>query len=177
MQIHRKMVYHPQANGLVERLHHSLKAAIQAWLSGFTLVDDLPWILFSLRMTPKEDLGQLPATLTVTSLWFQDVLYQPPRLQMSCSSNFRATNAHSHHHPLPAYLTSATNTFLQVDAHCPLLMPPYQQPYLELSSQDNMFIIDISSKKETVSINRLKLAFLPLPACPLYKWWCVLVEL
>ena len=41
-----------------------------------------------------------------------------------------------------------------------LLTPPYTGPYRVLSRTDKLFTLDISGKKETVSIDRVKRAFL-----------------
>ena len=33
-ELHPTTAYHPQANGMVERMHRTLKAALKAWLIG-----------------------------------------------------------------------------------------------------------------------------------------------
>lgn len=48
-KLHHTTVYHPQANGLVERFHRHLKSALRARLSGPNWVDKLPWILLGIR--------------------------------------------------------------------------------------------------------------------------------
>uniref|UniRef100_A0A1X7UXE9 Integrase catalytic domain-containing protein n=1 Tax=Amphimedon queenslandica TaxID=400682 RepID=A0A1X7UXE9_AMPQE len=59
----RTTVYHPSANGLEERVHRQLKAAIKClhspndWVSGF------PWILLRICTAVKEDLGCSSAEL------------------------------------------------------------------------------------------------------------------
>ncbi|XP_025154771.1 uncharacterized protein LOC112588598 [Harpegnathos saltator] len=58
----RTMPYHPQANGLIERWHSTLKAALRChaptpWL------DILPTVLLGLRACVKEDLQASPAEL------------------------------------------------------------------------------------------------------------------
>ena len=58
--LHRTTAYHPQANGVVERLHRQLKAALKARLIGPAWMDKLP---LGLRSAPKEDLGCAPAEL------------------------------------------------------------------------------------------------------------------
>ena len=57
-QLHPTTAYHPQANGLVERWHRTLKSSIMARIeaAGSNWVNQLPWILLGLRITPKEDL-------------------------------------------------------------------------------------------------------------------------
>ncbi|XP_046404166.1 uncharacterized protein LOC124169569 [Ischnura elegans] len=58
----RTTAYHPSANGLVERLHRQLKAAIRCHESqGWT--DFLPAILLGLRSAFKENLGATSAEM------------------------------------------------------------------------------------------------------------------
>lgn len=49
--------YHPQANGLVERWHRVLKAALRCHSADNNWVDVLPIVLLGLRTAVKEDLG------------------------------------------------------------------------------------------------------------------------
>ena len=56
-KLHRTTAYHPQSNGLVERFHWWLKAALRACLASPSWVDDLPWVMLGLRTAPKDDLG------------------------------------------------------------------------------------------------------------------------
>lgn len=62
-QLHRTTAYHPQANGIVERFHRQLKAALRARLTGPAWMDELPFVLLGLRSVPKEDLGCASAEL------------------------------------------------------------------------------------------------------------------
>ncbi|GFR76562.1 Pol polyprotein [Elysia marginata] len=63
VQIYRTTAYHPQSNGLIERFHRTLKAALKAGLQGPNWADELPWVLMGLRTAPKEDLGTSAAEL------------------------------------------------------------------------------------------------------------------
>jgi transposase InsO family protein len=54
--------YHPQGNGLVERMHRRLKEALRA-CGGATWLHELPWVLLGLRAMPREDSGGAPAEL------------------------------------------------------------------------------------------------------------------
>jgi len=58
----RTTAYHPEANGMVERLHRQLKAAIKAHQTeAWTKV--LPIILLGIRATWKEDIKSTPAEM------------------------------------------------------------------------------------------------------------------
>jgi transposase InsO family protein len=56
--------FHPQSNGLVERVHCRLKDALKARLAAANWPDHLPWVLLGLRASPREDLGLSAAEMT-----------------------------------------------------------------------------------------------------------------
>ena len=62
-KIHHTTAYHPQANGLVERFHRTMKSAIKARLNDSNWLDVLPWVLLGIRTAPKEDLTASSAEL------------------------------------------------------------------------------------------------------------------
>ena len=55
LHTHSTTAYSPEANGMVERFHRTLKAALIAHCSTSTWTDELPWVLLGLRTTPKDD--------------------------------------------------------------------------------------------------------------------------
>jgi transposase InsO family protein len=62
LQIKRQptTAYHPQANGMVERLHRRLKDALRARGATATWAAELPWVLLGLRSSPWEDTNLSP---------------------------------------------------------------------------------------------------------------------
>ncbi len=63
VQLHHTTAFHPQANGLCERFHRSLKTALRASLADDRWIERLPWVLLGLRTVPKEDLQSSSAEL------------------------------------------------------------------------------------------------------------------
>jgi transposase InsO family protein len=60
----RTTAYHPQANGMVERLHRQLKAALRCH-GDEKWTEALPWVMLGIRATWKEDLKALrPSSCT-----------------------------------------------------------------------------------------------------------------
>ena len=49
--------YHPQANGMVEQIHRTLKAALCARGGAAAWKDHLPWVLLGMRAAPTEKTG------------------------------------------------------------------------------------------------------------------------
>ena len=47
--------FHPQSNGMVERLHRQLKEGRRARAAGVVWAEHLPWVLLGVRAAPKED--------------------------------------------------------------------------------------------------------------------------
>ncbi|KAK3696972.1 hypothetical protein RRG08_023162 [Elysia crispata] len=59
--------YHPQANGMVERLHRQLKASLKARTTGANWFDELPMVLLGIRSSRRVDPGCSPAELVYGS--------------------------------------------------------------------------------------------------------------
>ena len=57
------MSYHPQSNGMVERFHRQLKAAIMARKSLNLWTTMLPAVLLGIQSAVKETLGRLAAEM------------------------------------------------------------------------------------------------------------------
>ncbi|KAJ8397610.1 hypothetical protein AAFF_G00436090 [Aldrovandia affinis] len=174
ISLHRTAAYHPQANGLCERFHRSMKAALKVDLQGNSWIDRLPWVMLGLRTAPKEDLLSSSAELVygqalrVPGDFFPSVTVPwsaPEQLRnlWDKASAFMPTPTSNHSLPrihVPQDLQSARYVFIRHDAHRNPLQPPYDGPYRVVETGDKTFIIDIGGSMEHISVDRLKTAHL-----------------
>lgn len=172
VRLHRTTAFHPQANGMIERFHRTLKAALRARLTGPNWVTELPWVLLGLRTAPKDDLGYSSAELvygeplTVPGDFIPS--HTSPWSATDFLSSFRA-NTHLHtsrptsHHStpctrLPSSLLTAKYVYIRTDSVKSPLQRPYTGPYTVLAPGDKTFLVDIGGRTERVSVDRLKAA-------------------
>ena len=178
VKTHTTTAYHPEANGMVERLHRRLKEALLA-----TTHDHpeewywkLPSVLLSLRTTLKPDLGSSPAEL----LFGEPIaipgslLANPPssdeqllQQQRQTLGNLRLevarlqpTPTSAHRRPnvrLPEELQTCSHVFIKKGGVQPCLASPYSGPYRVISRQEHFFRVSIPGRgNESVALNRLK---------------------
>lgn len=167
VQVHRTTAYHPQANGLCERFHRSLKAALRAALSDGNWIDRLPWVLLGLRSAPKDELNAAPAELVLGQPLRVPGEFLPgssgaPSFPFSVEGPLSPTPVH-HCVPkvfVPSALMSARFVFVRHDAHRSPLQPPYDGPFRVLEHGDKSFVLDMGGRRECVSLDRLKPAHL-----------------
>ncbi|GFR95254.1 Pol polyprotein [Elysia marginata] len=177
VKIHRTTAYHPQSNGLIERFHRTLKAALKARLQGPNWADELPWVLLGLRTAPKEDLGTSAAELVYgTPLSVPGEFIDPtPKPLHACAPNDPFSTCvrnlsplPTSHHGLPSSssvpqaLRDAQFVFIRHDGHRGPLRRPYDGPFRVLASGDKTFRIMVGSREEVVSTDRLKAAHVDL---------------
>ena len=73
---------------------------------------------------------------------------------------------------VPRELAAATHVFVRVGAHRGPLQSPYQVPFKVIDRQGKFYKLDLGTRQDTVSIDRLKPAFLEeatdaiKPRCP-----------
>ena len=161
--------YNPEANGIVERLHRTLKAALMSRCTSESWKTELPWVLLGLRTTPKDIDDHAPAekvygdNLTVPADFFRQSADLPLPELRDVVNRFipcRQTYSTSRTTYVPPTLHSASHVFVRTDAAKPPLTPPYTGPYKVIQRRDKSFQLQIRNKTDWISIDRLKPAYL-----------------
>jgi transposase InsO family protein len=157
--------YHPQSNGMVERAHRQLKDALRARLAGNAWPDHLPYVLLGLRAAPKEDSGVSSAELvygTALSLPAQFVGAQetPPevaaeRVRTAVAPPTRPSYAAVAASP-PASLLTAEYVYVRRGGVLPPLSPAYSGPFRVVSRCPKFFSVQIGTRVEVITVDRLK---------------------
>lgn len=170
----RTTSYHPASNGLVERLHRHLKAAIKTH-NNARWTEVLPIVLLGIRTAIKADIGCTTAELvygTGIKLPAQFVIPTKPETDIDPANYVhRLRQLMQQIHPTPtrrqqptSYVNSdlftSSHVFVRHDAVKKPLQPPYNGPFPVLKRTDKFFTIDRNGKHENVSVDRLKPAFL-----------------
>ena len=177
----RTTAYHPEANGFVERFHRHLKVSLRATAPCTQWIEALPMVLLGLRTSVKEDLGCCTAelvygtTLRIPGEFFNKVEEIPDPLsyvsrlrtimqQVRYTHPQRHTQRKTH---VSMDLSKCTHVFVHRDAVRRSLQPPYDGPFKVHQRSPKYFtIIGSTGKHQTVSLDRLKPAYLDIPAAP-----------
>lgn len=176
----RTTAYHPAANGLVERFHRQLKAALRAQPVPEAWVDNLPIVLLGLRSSFKPDIQ-----CTVSELVYGTTLRLPadlvasptPKVPLDPSSYVhRLKETMRALRPVPTSTSSttgkvfchpelptATHVFVRRDAPRRPLQVLYDGPFPVLRRSAKFYTLQLCDRQDTISIDRLKPAFLDLP--------------
>ena len=170
----RTTAYHPACNGLVERFHRQLKAALMCH-ADCNWVDNLPLVLLGIRSSFKEDLQASSAELVygeplrLPGEFFHeaspdstDITELTTRLR-HFAAKLRPSPAARHNQNkvfVHKDLASSTHIFLRDDTVRLSLQPPYTGPYEVLERGDKVYKIVVKGKPVTVSIDRLKPAYI-----------------
>ena len=165
----RTTAYHPSANGMVERFHRQLKAALTANKSPHWS-DSLPITLLGIRTALKSDLQCTVAelvygtTLRVPGEFFtQSPLVTDPASLVGRLKNVMRQLSAVPVRPQPQRkvhmdneLSSCTHVFVRRDSVRRPLQPPYDGPYRVLAREGKYFKLDLNGRQDTVSVDRLK---------------------
>jgi len=176
--------YHPQANGMVERMHRQLKAALKARLHDSSWMNELPLVLLGMRSAWREGDDCSPADLVYgTSLQLpgeildptndRDSSGQPEFLQHLKRSMQEILPAPVRYHgsrpsQVPTNLSSTGFVYVRDDRRAPgALARPYSGPFRIIEAKDKYFILDLHGRPDSVSIDRLKVAYTTtVPSAP-----------
>ena len=164
--------YHPQTNGMVERLHRSIKTSLTARKESWLLA--LPIILLGLRCLPNEN-GISPFNaVTGTSILMPQLLIDTDENCSDISNEFirKLCNemtkidfdtlskgiTHSNKKSyLPKDLFKCDKVWLRLDRVRKPLEAPYSGPFTVVERNSKYFVIEMSDNvHKTVSIDRLK---------------------
>ena len=173
----RTTAYHPQSNGMVERLHRQLKDALRS-AAPARWTEALPLVLLGIRSALKQDLGCSTAEMVYgTPLRLPGELITPsasaPPTPESFAAELQRTMASlrpTTPRPapgatsyVPRALEHASHVFVRHDAVKPPLAPRYDGPYRVLSRSTKTITVDRGGRSDVVSIDRVKPAHIERP--------------
>ena len=169
----RAIPHHPAANGFIERLHRTLKAAIMC-SADEQWNESLPLVLLGIRTAFKDDLQSsaaellcgeplripgeflVPATPKAEpSIFIQQLRrhMSQPRPTPAARYAFPATFIHNS-------LRNSSHVYLRQDPVCRALEPPYSGPHQVITRTDKTLQIVVRGRHVTVSADIVKPAYL-----------------
>ena len=159
------------SNGMVERFHRQLKAAIMAHESPNPWTITLPSVLLGVRSTVKERLGKSAAemiygtTLRLPGEFTQQYTVDANTDLENYSDNLRVAMSRlrlcpprdTHQKNISQYkeIETCTHVFFRRIAIAPPLNAPYDGPYEVVARSGRVMKILIKGKVETVSLTEL----------------------
>ena len=170
-------------------MHRTMKASLKVKLgSDPNWCDKLPVVLLGMRAAVKQDINcsvvemvygeqlRLPGEFFTTSAgnWNTDpsfVVDLGQRMQQVRPVPLVWHGDESRRSFVHTELPIATHVFVRVDAHKFPLQAHYKGPFKVLERHSKYFKLDLGNREDTVSIDRLKPAFMdePLRAAPMVR--------
>ena len=166
-ELRHTTAYNPACNGMVERIHRTLKSSLTA--RGGEWLDELPWTLLGMRNSPREDDNTSPAEAVFGSpCVLPGSLLESPEMNedqlRKAFSNLKSgfpVRKPSTPPPLKQ-IPPLDLVYVRVDAVQPPLSPKYRGPYKVIRQTRNTVRIQIGDSEENVNLSRIK-PYLGLP--------------
>ena len=168
------------ANGIIERIHRQLKDSLKARATHPRWRDELPFVLLGMRTAWREDPECSVADLVYgSSLHIPGEFLPPVRLDPAKPSSefLRGLQNYmcgavppppAHHGSRPAQVSSNLSStgwvYIRRDRYLPPLTRLYSGPHRIIETHDKYYVLDINGRRDTVSIDRLKVAHGQTPA-------------
>lgn len=166
----RTTAYHPMSNGMVERFHRQLKAALMA-SEEHSWVEALPIVLWGIRTAFKADVGCSAAELVYgTTLRLPGEFFVPDQQAHIPAGDYASRLRHimTKLRPTPprqpaersiyvsSELESCSHVFLRNDVVRRSLQAPYDGPFRVLRHGRKTITIERHGRQEVVSLDRVK---------------------
>lgn len=172
----RTTAYHPAANGLVERFHRQLKAAVMCHQDD-RWTEALPTVLLGIRSAWKEDLKGTAAEMLYGQplrLPGEFLEQQPSDSDQKEESTFIKDLRQQQRDVGPVTaprhgnkrtfvfkdLATTSQVFIRRDGYKPPLHQPYDGPFEVISRSDKTFTVHVNGRDVNVTIDRLKPAYI-----------------
>ncbi len=159
--------FHPQSNGMVERLHRQLKDGLRARQAAAQWLEHLPWVLLGIRAAPKEDSGisaaeavfggqlALPGQL-VDPAGAVSLPLSEAAVDKGLSIPLRARSYAEAAGGRPSVLQGAEYVYVRRGPAGGPFQSAYEGPYKVVSKEEKVVRLEIGGRVETVSADRLK---------------------
>ncbi|XP_066945216.1 uncharacterized protein [Macrobrachium rosenbergii] len=173
-KIKRTAAYNPEAIGIIEQFHSSLKVALTVKCQDGRWRKELPWILLGLRKAPHAAFNVLP----VEALYRQSLadFFQNPTQPTTPSDVRRVlkqimSEKRTYHAARKVYMFEeicrTKFAFIRVHTHRPrppqppTPSPMYFGPHRILQHRDKCYQMSVVGRTTWVSTDRLKTAYIP----------------